>query len=390
MSNWPLGVISSAGGGASGFGLYSWGLNSSGELGHGGTTSVSSPVQIGTDEDWVNAQCGMFYTIAIRNNGTLWGFGKNNVGQLGDNSTTVRSSPVQIGSDEDWLDAVLSPNQYNCSVVKADGTLWTWGSGAFGRNGLGNTSTVCVPTQVGSETGWADCGGHGQGGAFIKQNGTLWTVGRGHAGALANGNSANATSNNYSTPVQVGSLTNWKFLHGKFRGMFCVKTDGTLWTWGEDDDGANGDGGGDVTRSSPIQIGSDTNWKEPFGCSGNTGGCLKTNGELYGWGNVTGGGWANFEQGTPTTALSPDIYENEPGGGGDTDWQGDHRIRGNTGGGNGHNGTVKSSGNKLYMWGNNEAGELGNGNTTRINSPIQIAGSWYRVGTGVKHTVGLK
>ena len=285
MSNWPLGVISSAGGGASGFGLYSWGLNSSGELGHGGTTSVSSPVQIGTDEDWVNAQCGMFYTIAIRNNGTLWGFGKNNVGQLGDNSTTVRSSPVQIGSDEDWLDAVLSPNQYNCSVVKADGTLWTWG---------------------------------------------------------------------------------------------------------EDDDGANGDGGGDVTRSSPIQIGSDTNWKEPFGCSGNTGGCLKTNGELYGWGNVTGGGWANFEQGTPTTALSPDIYENEPGGGGDTDWQGDHRIRGNTGGGNGHNGTVKSSGNKLYMWGNNEAGELGNGNTTRINSPIQISGSWYRVGTGVKHTVALK
>ena len=387
MSNWPLGIISSAGGGASGFALWTWGLNTSGELGHGGTTTVSSPVQVGTDEDWVNAQCGMFYTLAIRNNGTLWGFGKNNVGQLGDNSTTVRSSPVQIGTDEDWLDAVLSPNQYNCSAIKADGTLWTWGSGSFGRNGLGNTSTVCVPTQVGSETGWADCHGTDQAGAFIKQNGTLWTTGRGTGGALANGDA----SVNFSTPVQVGSLTDWKLLHGKFRGMYCVKTDGTLWTWGEDDDGANGDGGSDVTRSSPIQIGSDTDWKEPFGTMGNTGGCLKTNGELWGWGHGRGGGWAHNDENVSglANATTPQVYENLEGGGGDTDWQGEHRIRGCLGSSDGHQGTVKST-DELYMWGSQDNGQLGIGNTTRINSPVQVSGSWYRVATGTEHTVALK
>jgi len=385
MSNWPLGVISSAGGGASSFALWSWGLNAHGQLGHGGTTRVSSPVQVGTDEDWVNAQGGQSFTLAIRSNGTLWGFGQNNFGQLGDNSTTNRSSPVQIGSDEDWVDAILSPNQYGCSAVKADGTLWTWGNSGYGELGHGNTDNVCVPTQVGSETGWADCSMSSHTSGFIKQNGTLFTTGRGFDGSLAN-NGDNSV--NFSTPVQVGSLTNWKLLCGKHRGFISVKTDGTLWSWGSDEQSVLGNGGSDVNVSSPIQIGSDTDWKEPFS-NGETAGCLKTSGDIWGWGRGRGGGWQHNTQNSAgaTDSSIPHVYENVEGEGGDTDWQGDHRIRSCTGGR--HNGTVKS-GNELYMWGEQSNGELGIGSTTRTHSPVQIGGSWYRVGTGFRHTVALK
>jgi alpha-tubulin suppressor-like RCC1 family protein len=60
--------------------------------------------------------------------------------------------------------------------------------------------------------------------------------------------------------VQVGSSNNWKSIAVAVQSNAALKTDGTLWSWGQNSSGTLGLG--DITnQSSPIQVGALTNWK---------------------------------------------------------------------------------------------------------------------------------
>jgi alpha-tubulin suppressor-like RCC1 family protein len=86
-------------------------------------------------------------------------------------------------------------------------------------------------------------------------NGGLYAWGRNADGQLGLGDTTNRSS-----PVQVGSLTDWKTVVGGFDHTLVLKTDGTIWVWGRNTEGQLGLG--DTTnRSSPVQVGTDTNWK---------------------------------------------------------------------------------------------------------------------------------
>ena len=65
---------------------------------------------------------------------------------------------------------------------------------------------------------------------------------------------------NYSSPKQVGSLTNWSLLAWDSMSAVTLKTDGTLWTWGNGGVGRLGLGN-TTSYSSPKQVGSLTSWK---------------------------------------------------------------------------------------------------------------------------------
>jgi alpha-tubulin suppressor-like RCC1 family protein len=87
----------------------------------------------------------------------------------------------------------------------------------------------------------------------------LWACGYNNNGQLGDG-----TITSRSSPVQVGALTNWKQVAcGRYHTV-AVKTDGTLWTWGNDAYGQLGDGTV-ANKSSPIQVGSLTTWKQVAG-----------------------------------------------------------------------------------------------------------------------------
>lgn len=98
----------------------------------------------------------------------------------------------------------------------------------------------------------------------VKQDGTLWAWGDNGSGVLG-------TSNNtyYSSPVQVGSLTNWRKIHCRQKNAGAIKSDGTIWAWGYNDEGILGIGVSG-NKNSPIQIGSATNWLSA-GATGNAG-----------------------------------------------------------------------------------------------------------------------
>jgi alpha-tubulin suppressor-like RCC1 family protein len=104
------------------------------------------------------------------------------------------------------------------------------------------------------------------GAAAIKTDGTLWGWGQNNVGQVGDG-----TVVNKSSPVQIGALTNWAQVGAFFNHTLAVKTDGTLWAWGDNSpDGELGDGTV-VDKSSPVQIGLSTSWvKVALGSRGNS------------------------------------------------------------------------------------------------------------------------
>jgi alpha-tubulin suppressor-like RCC1 family protein len=103
----------------------------------------------------------------------------------------------------------------------------------------------------------------------VKTNGTLWAWGEGSLGKLGLGNVLNRSS-----PVQVGALSNWSQVSAKNSFTIATKTDGTLWAWGNNFYGWVGDGT-TVNKSSPVQIGSLTSWQSAnYGSTSDVSGAL--------------------------------------------------------------------------------------------------------------------
>jgi alpha-tubulin suppressor-like RCC1 family protein len=233
--------------------LWSWGLNGGGELGLGNTTSYSSPKQVGALTNWYQVAGGSSFAIAIKTDGTLWSWGFNFYGSLGLGNTTDRLSPVQVGSLTNW--SSVSAIGYHCASIKTDGTLWVWGRNNFGQLGLGNTINYSSPKQVGTFTYWKIVSNGGNFTLSIKTDGTLWSWG----GNTTYGQLGLGNTTNYSSPKQVGALTNWLKISSGYYSCTSIKTDSTLWVWGNNNFGQLGIGS-TTNRSSPVQVGALTTW----------------------------------------------------------------------------------------------------------------------------------
>ena len=232
--------------------LWVWGYNYRGQLGDNSIIDKSSPIQIpGTN--WSKAFAGADKCAAITTNGELWVWGRNNYGGLGANFVGDRSSPIQIPGTE-WKQ--VSASIYWMMGTKTDGTLWAWGRNQGGCLGQGNaTIGFSSPQQIpGTEwvVGQADIY-NATAGAGVKTDGTLWTWGYDNQGMLGHNETVL-----YSSPRQVPG-TQWtdRITVGQ-DGMACTKTDGTLWAWGQNGTGQYGVN--DLTtQSSPTQV-PGTNW----------------------------------------------------------------------------------------------------------------------------------
>ena len=285
--------------------FWSWGGNYNGSLGQNNSNPArySSPTQVGTDTTWKGVStsvCNMVECSAWKTDGSLWTWGANNKGQLGHNNKTDYSSPKQVpGSYKVAVAAQLSS-----MAIKTDGTFWSWGYNDYGQLGHNNKSDYSSPKQVGTDTTWDEIqGAHSDQVYVTKTDGSLWAWGRNHQGQLGQNNRTD-----YSSPRQIPGDFSGAGFSIAYHAQIAVKNDGTLWSWGYQSYGELGQNqasGG--ARSSPVQIGSDTDW-DPDGISGGgfqSMGCVKTDGSMYLWGRNLGGVLGINEQGNNKSRSSP-------------------------------------------------------------------------------------
>jgi len=401
--------------------LWGWGWNFYGQIGNNAdSTEWWGPVKVGIDSNWVNIVSGQFHTLGLKSDGTLWAWGRNVNGQIGDGTDTIRYVPVQVGNDNKWVN-IAAGNAHTLGL-KSDGTLWSWGLNTYGQLGNGNFNDQHIPVQVGSDNKWVDIAAGNAHSIGLKSDGTLWTWGLNIFGQLGIGNNTNISEN---TPVQVGLDNNWTNITAGFYHSVAIKSNGSVWGWGENiyselnkptdttiisspvqilenkspqwaevasgDNhnislksngtlwgwGANNVGqlgdGTDSSRTSYIQIGNDTNW-----VSASTGGAhsfgIKSNGTLWGWGYNSSG---QLGDGTDSSRNQPVQI------GIDNQWV-------TLIGGEKHSLGLKSNGT-LWAWGDNTFGQLGNGSNTSSNTPVQITGNaWVSIAAGNSHSLGLQ
>lgn len=217
-------------------------------------------IQIGLDTDWLGAKITNTgnSVIAVKSNGTLWTWGLNSVGQLGQGDLVARSLPTQVGSDTTWVDAAMG-NRFWIGV-KSDGTLWACGDNAYGALGINASGSADKnsPVQVGALTDWAAVAVGEEHTIALKTNGTIWSWGRNIAGQL--GLSLSNTVDK-SSPVQIGSRTDWASVYAGMSSSFAIRTSGALWAWGDNSVGQLGIGT-IAGKSSPVQVGAETYWDD--------------------------------------------------------------------------------------------------------------------------------
>jgi alpha-tubulin suppressor-like RCC1 family protein len=350
--------------------LYIWGESNNGRLGLNSIViDRSSPTQVGALIDWYQVSAGTSHTGAIKTDGTLWTWGNGSNGRLGQNNELSSSSPIQVGALTDW--SQVSAGGAFSAAVKTDGTLWTWGDNNYGPLGLNIAQSINVssPVQVGALADWYQVSAGFINTAAVKTDGTLWTWGNGFHGALGNNDLSSRSS-----PIQVGSLTNWSQVASSEKHTAAVKTDGTLWTWGYGDPGRLGLND-TARRSSPVQVGSLTNWSQVSTGQEFTA-AVKTDGTLWTWGQNNRGQLGQDN----TINLSSPVQV-----GALTNWaqvassaKSQHIV------------AVKTDGT-LWTWGFGNYGRLGLNNVISRSSPVQVGSltTWWKASAGAEHTAAI-
>jgi alpha-tubulin suppressor-like RCC1 family protein len=263
-------------------------------------------------------------------------------------------------------------------AIKTDGSLWAWGankssSDNHSRFGNGTDEDSYIPIRIGSDT-WADIAVEMRHAAGIKTDGSLWTWGRNDDGQLGDG-----TTENRSTPVRVGSDSNWASVtvnYGVGGFTIALKTDGTLWAWGNN---TNRQLANDWTTWSeiPNQIGNDTDWAS-VSAGGGFVVALKKDGSLWGWGSN--------RTGLLSSSGSADRIFSEPTQiGSDTNWANVSSSE------ESFVLALKTDGS-LWAWGSNTNGQLGDGTKENSRTPVRIESDadWASVSAGGQHSVATK
>jgi alpha-tubulin suppressor-like RCC1 family protein len=213
--------------------LWVWGTGNGGTLGlnSSGNLLIDTQTRVGSLTDWKQVSGNSSATLSVKTNGTLWSWG---FGALGLNDTTSRSSPVQVGTDTNWK--FIEAGQGFVHAIRTSGALWVWGTQAVvslqGVLGLNDNSNRSSPIQVGTSTDWKQVSSGQDHSVAVKTNGTLWGWGQQPTGTLGLNNLTARSS-----PTQIGASADWKLIsvgsdtNAPASGAsFAIKTNGTLWS----------------------------------------------------------------------------------------------------------------------------------------------------------------
>ena len=243
--------------------VWAWGSNNYGQLGEGSLNYPGSPtpIQVGGLASITAIYSGGSHCFALQNNGLLWAWGENVHGVLGDGTNVGRFTPVM--SKINNIDVLAAGDFGHALAVKDDGTVWAWGFNYMGQLGEGGTSLNDQGiVSYGSEAddynpdtvrGISDAISVAAGGSHsvaLTKDGEVWTWGSNMDGQLGIGT---VGGSDQTSPVEVPGLDEVTAIAAGMYHTLALKSDGTVWAWGSNDNGQIGNSSVSST-ASPVQV----------------------------------------------------------------------------------------------------------------------------------------
>lgn len=244
--------------------LWLWGGNHRQKLNPGclGTEEVTDvPERFGSEHDWRAVAADFMHALALKADGSLWGWGRNYSGQLArPASADLVPTPTQIGSETDW--AQISVGAGHCLALKTNGSLWAWGQNDCGQVGDGTTHNAFSPKMIGSANDWQVIAAGAFSSYALKRDHSLWGWGAGNPNGHQEFGLGSASPG--SLPGRIDPGTNWVCVSAGDLFVLALKADGTIWIGGHN--------ARSVVRQESIpasgkpltRVGEGKNWAELF------------------------------------------------------------------------------------------------------------------------------
>jgi uncharacterized repeat protein (TIGR01451 family) len=231
--------------------VWLWGAG--GGLGSVAFVVRTTPVQLTGITNVSAISAGGGHLLMLKSDKTVWAVGGNSRGQLGDGTTTNQPFPVQVNGLSNVTHIGAGGDEFSLAL-KEDGTVWGWGINFNGQLGPGGGSTNFDPHPTPLQVTGLPAGitniATGQGHCLALANdGTVW--GWGSDSNFQAGQGTGVSDNR--TPKQISNFGSVAAIAAGVDHSVALKTDGSVWTWGGNAEGQLGDGT-TTLRSKPVRV----------------------------------------------------------------------------------------------------------------------------------------
>lgn len=225
--------------------VYSWGEGEDGKLGHGNRSPCDRPRVIDSlrGKEVVDIAAGGAHSACITANGELYTWGKGRYGRLGHGDSEDQPRPKLVEALKSYrvVDMACGSGDAQTLCITDDDNVWSWGDGDYGKLGRGGSDGCKVPMKIETLQGQGvmkvECGS--QFSVALTKSGSVYTWGKGDYHRLGHG-----SDDHVRRPRKVSALQNKKVIDVACGSLHCVAcTDtGEVFSWGDNDEGQLGDG----------------------------------------------------------------------------------------------------------------------------------------------------
>lgn len=351
---------------------WSWGTNSSGQLGDNSLTIRLTPVSIaGAVKTFCKISAGDSFSLAIAKNGRAWAWGRNTSGQLGVNSLTSHVTPVSVlGSPRTFCQ--ISVSDTHSLAIDKNGRAWAWGNNSFGQLGDTSITSRLTPVSVlGAIKTFCQISAGANNSLAIDKSGRVWGWGYNNFGSIGDGKGISA--------IPKGILGAAKtFCNITGGNYFAIATDknGKIWSWGGNSNGELGNNS-IVSQLTPVSIAGAAKTFCQIGATFSSSLAIDKNGRAWSWG---ANGSGQLGDNSTTSRLTP------------VNVAGAVKTFCRISVGHGTHCLAIDKNGRAWSWGSNSNGQLGDNSLTSRLTPVSVAGTaktFCHISAGTDYSVAI-
>jgi len=223
--------------------VWSWGYGAFSKLGHGDTQNQLLPKKVETfvGQRVLAVSAGGDHSLAITADGAVWSWGYGSIGQLGHGDKQNQQLPKKVEALAEQRVVAVSAGGGHSLAITADGSVWSWGWGCRGQLGHGDEQNQLLPKKIEALAGQRvlSVSSAGEHSLVITADGAVWSWGCGAFGRLGHGDQQKQL-----LPKKVEAFADQRVVTVSAASMhsLAVTADGAVFAWGEAEHGCLGHG----------------------------------------------------------------------------------------------------------------------------------------------------